>query len=369
MNWSPHHDGQNEYELSIIIPTLNEEACIDALLGSLAGQQGADLEVLVCDGGSEDATVERAYAAARGLPFPLRVITGARGRGRQMNAGARVARGKYFLFLHADSLFPDRLSLNSALSALRRITGGNGEHPVAGRFRLRFLRAEATPPFFYYYAECKARLDRPGCTHGDQGLMLERAMFMQAGPFDESCTVLEDTLLAERVRRIGRWHLFEPEILTSSRRFEAEGRMRRQFLNAVIMMLNAVGRDEIIRELPEIYSAQQLAGQLRLLPFLERISDMLDELTWRERVSFWKGIGGYLAGNAWQPAFALDVSKSYRQGLPPGTGGGFWLGIADRLSAVVFDTPPVRVPVACLAWLLFRCSVLASRIVRTSAAG
>lgn len=362
------HPEQYGYELSIIIPTLDEEACIDALLRNLACQQGADLEVLVCDGGSKDATVDRALAAAAGLPFPLRVISGTRGRGRQMNAGARVARGEYLLFLHADSLFPDGNALNSALSALRRITAENGDHPAAGRFRLRFLRAEATSSFFYYYAECKARLDRTGSTHGDQGLMLDRALFKKAGPFDESCTVLEDTLLAERVRRIGKWHLFEPEILTSSRRYETEGRLRRQFLNAVIMALNAVGRDEIISELPEIYSAQQLAGRLRLLPFLKRISERLDGLRWRERVSFWQGIGGYLAGNAWQPAFALDVSKSYRQGLPPGTGGVFWLGLADRLSAVILDNPPVRVPAAFLAWLLFRCCVLLSGGGRTAAA-
>lgn len=351
---------QNRYDLSVIIPTLNEAEYIEGLLRNLAGQRGPNLEVLVSDGGSADATVAKALAVAAGLPFPVRVITGGKGRGRQMNTGARAAKGKYLLFLHADSQFPERDALNSALETLEQEMPVNGGHLIAGRFRLRFLRTEANPSFSYFFSECKARLDRTGCTHGDQGFMLSRASFMEAGMFDESCTVLEDTRFAETVRSRGKWILFEPEILTSARRFESEGEGERQMLNAIIMTLDFLGREDMIRELPGIYSGQKGCGRLRLLPFLDGISRLLHEMPWRARMDFWRGTGRYLCKNAWQPAFALDAGRCFRRGIPPGKGDYVLLRLVDRMPAGMLGSPPVSLAVACLAWLLFRCALLSS---------
>lgn len=40
-------------------------------------------------------------------PHMLQVVFSARGRGKQMNAGAQAARGDVLLFLHADSQLPE----------------------------------------------------------------------------------------------------------------------------------------------------------------------------------------------------------------------------------------------------------------------
>ncbi|MBS1216424.1 MAG: hypothetical protein H6R20_1398, partial [Proteobacteria bacterium] len=87
--------------LSIIIPALNEAACIEATLASLAPLRGRGHEVIVVDGGSSDGTARVAS------PLADRVITAPRGRASQMNAGAAEARGDVLLFLHADSRLPD----------------------------------------------------------------------------------------------------------------------------------------------------------------------------------------------------------------------------------------------------------------------
>ncbi|MBW1991798.1 MAG: glycosyltransferase, partial [Deltaproteobacteria bacterium] len=67
--------------ISIIIPTLNERENLKELLAGLP--RDPKVEVMVADGGSTDGTPE---VAAR---FPrVQVLSCARGRGRQMNAGA-----------------------------------------------------------------------------------------------------------------------------------------------------------------------------------------------------------------------------------------------------------------------------------------
>src|SRR5512132_1695734 len=94
--------------LSVIIPTLDEERRIAACLAAIAGHPGG-VEVVVVDGGSGDSTLalarrEGPALARRGLS--LRLLSGARGRALQMNAGAAAAGADALLFLHADTLLP-----------------------------------------------------------------------------------------------------------------------------------------------------------------------------------------------------------------------------------------------------------------------
>src|SRR5215468_1367311 len=87
-------------KLSIIVPVLDEGERIAALLDGLAGIRALGTEVIVVDGGSRDATIQRARLRAD------RVISSPRGRAVQMNAGAAKATGDILLFLHADTQLP-----------------------------------------------------------------------------------------------------------------------------------------------------------------------------------------------------------------------------------------------------------------------
>lgn len=121
--------------LSVIVPTLNEEAALPELLAGLSRQRGIRLEVLVGDGGSTDGT--EAIARNMGAHF----VAATRGRGAQMNTAARLATGDYLFFLHADSRLDDPDLLAQALACLR---WAEQEQPwVAGHFRLRFSRSDA----------------------------------------------------------------------------------------------------------------------------------------------------------------------------------------------------------------------------------
>ncbi len=289
-------------ELTIIIPTLNEEKTLRQTLENLSCQQDVSLEVIVVDGGSSDATRQLATAACPGAT----VLAGTPGRSRQLNAGAATARGEFLLFLHADSRFISPLALRRGIDELRAAAASRST-PVAGRFSLTFGRSGAGPSLGYRFFELKARLDRPGCSHGDQGFLVPRDLFAHEGPFDERCELLAQTRFADRMLAQGQWQRLTPEIVTSTRRFEAEGLGERQTINAVIMACGAAGRDELIAEIPGLYREHGVCGKLAAGSLLARLGQLVDGLPPDEKSAFWQKVGDYVLGNAWQCAFFLDV--------------------------------------------------------------
>lgn len=91
---------------SIIIPALNEEKYLPALLNDLAGQTTLDFEVIVIDGHSTDKTLEKTKAFKNKLPSLTILESDIRNVSVQRNLGAKNAKGKYLLFNDADNSLP-----------------------------------------------------------------------------------------------------------------------------------------------------------------------------------------------------------------------------------------------------------------------
>ncbi|MBT3629310.1 MAG: glycosyltransferase, partial [Rhodospirillaceae bacterium] len=89
--------------LSVVIPTLNAATTLAEALAGFVPRKGEEgPEIIVVDGGSSDASC--AIAQSKGA----KIISAPRGRGGQLGAGAKVARGDWLLFVHADTvLSPD----------------------------------------------------------------------------------------------------------------------------------------------------------------------------------------------------------------------------------------------------------------------
>ena len=286
--------------LTVIIPTLNEASHLPLLLGDLNIQQKITFEIIVADGGSEDAT--RSTAEEFGADF----ITAASGRGAQMNAAAERASGAHLLFLHADSRINDANLLSNAIDAL--MSKSPLQQRVAGHFRLRFIRSTARNKMAYRYAEEKSAFNRVNTTNGDQGLLLSRDFFRDLGGFDERMPFLEDQRITEKIRTQGELITLPGYLATSARRFETEGFHRRYILMSMMMGLYSIGEDSFFTRAPGVYRLQQDTGKLLLSPFFCLLRQMmLDEWGLDGTIHAFYLLGRYIRQNLWQMFFFIDV--------------------------------------------------------------
>jgi len=192
-------------KLSIVIPALDEAERIRAALQALAPLRRRGHEVILADGGSTDATLELA------APLCDRVVSSARGRGAQMNAGARLATGDALLFLHADTALPsaaDRLVFES----LQRRRWGRFDVEIEGRHPL--LKVVG------WTMNLRSRLT--GIATGDQAIFVRRADF--AG-FPE-IALMEDIAFSRLMKRRGAPACLRSRVSTSGRRWESRGVLR-----------------------------------------------------------------------------------------------------------------------------------------------
>jgi rSAM/selenodomain-associated transferase 2 len=209
--------------LSVIVPTLDEEAALAATLEAVR-RSAPDSEIVVVDGGSRDRTRE----VARRIPG-VRVVTSERGRGIQMNAGAAAARGDVFLFLHADTHLPP--DAGALLAAALRDAG-----VVGGSFVLDF---DVFHPLLWL-SSIPSRLNLPWTTYGDQAFFCRRWAFEEAGGFPPE-PLFEDVALQSRIRRFGRCTKIRRPVTTSARRFLRVGVLRQQLLNLTLLVAYQLG--------------------------------------------------------------------------------------------------------------------------------
>lgn len=207
--------------LAVIVPTLDEEECLERTLPLLAGLGD---ELVVSDGGSSDGTVElaRRHGAL--------VVEGGRGRGPQLNRGAAATRAEVMLFLHADTLPPP-----GAAEAIRRAVASGAE---GGGFRLEFETTNAWMRLGTRLVSLRTRLTR--IPLGDQGQFVTRATFEEMGGYRD-WPILEDLDFARRLRRCHRLVILPLAMKTSDRRYLRRGIARTVAVNWLIWLLYALG--------------------------------------------------------------------------------------------------------------------------------
>lgn len=192
-------------KLSIIVPTLNEASGIVATLSALQALRVEGHEVIVSDGGSTDTTA----VLADGLVD--RLLIGAPGRARQMNAGAAVASGEALLFLHADTRLPEGAEQAIQTAMLSKLWG-RFDVDIIGRPRV--LRVVAA------LMNLRSRLT--GIATGDQAIFVSKSAFAAVGGYPEQ-PLMEDIELSSRLKKLGAPACLRERVITSGRRWETQG--------------------------------------------------------------------------------------------------------------------------------------------------
>lgn len=182
-----------DVDYSLIVPAYNEEALLPATLAALKAAMAVTTlrgEIIVTDNNSTDATAEIAKQFGAQLVFePVNQISRAR------NAGARIAQGRFLVFVDADTVIPPAL-LKHALDNLESqccIGGGAAVQfekeikrsvhiAVAWWNRLSRVLHLAAGCFFY-------------CTRQD---------FEQVGGFSEAVYASEEIWLSRALVKLGR---------------------------------------------------------------------------------------------------------------------------------------------------------------------
>jgi len=206
--------------VSVVIPTLDEEQRLPAAIQSVR----ADADVIVVDGGSGDAT--REVAAREGA----RVLEAPRGRGRQLDQGARAATGEWLLFLHADTRLETGWA--AALAALP-------PEVVGGAFR--FAVDSPRPAFRVVETVVRLRLRLFALPYGDQGLFVRREVYARIGGVPH-LPLMEDVAFVARLRRAGRLAFPPVRAFTSARRWDRYGIVGTTLRNWSLLALYAAGQ-------------------------------------------------------------------------------------------------------------------------------
>ncbi len=210
--------------ISIIIPVFRETGMIHRTLSDIG--RPAEAEIIVADGDPQGETLRVIQRSDI-----IRVMS-RKGRGIQMNAGARQATGEILLFLHADTrLPPEGLNRIRAALADSALIGGAFDLGIDSN-RPIFRLLERT-------ASIRSRLTR--IPYGDQAVFLRRNFFLEIGGFRE-IPIMEDVDLMRRVKRTGRSIVFlDARVRTSARRWEKEGIIRGTLRNWFLVLLFLAG--------------------------------------------------------------------------------------------------------------------------------
>ncbi len=188
-------------KFSIVIPALNEAQNIQGCLSALQPLRN-DCELIVVDGGSADNT------PAIAEPLADQVISSAKGRARQMNAGAIQAAGEVLLFLHADTFLPD--------NAIQLIRERINQPAPWGRFDIRLSGDHFMLKVIAQMMNWRSRLT--GIATGDQAIFVTREAFMAVGGYPD-ISLMEDIAICKALNKLSPPLCLKARVTSSGRRW------------------------------------------------------------------------------------------------------------------------------------------------------
>ncbi|MDF1752329.1 MAG: glycosyltransferase [Verrucomicrobiales bacterium] len=199
---------------AVIIPAYNEEALLGTTIATIRRAMnsiGAEGELIVVDNNSTDATAEIARQAGAD-----RVVFEAHNQiAKARNAGARVSKAEWLVFVDADTQVPEK-TLQKALELLR-------EGKVAGGGARLVMDQPVSRIVGYIVKGWEQFSEKLGYAAGSF-FFCRRDAFLDAGGFEEAVYAGEEVWLARKIKRWGKKRglpfkiIEEPPVETSGRK-------------------------------------------------------------------------------------------------------------------------------------------------------
>jgi len=200
-------------DFSVIVPALNEETHIEACLKSISRQklQRNRYEIIVSDGGSDDRTIEIARKYADKV-----IVSKKKGIWWGRNQGAKFAKGKYLVFIDADTRVKENY-LETVHEYLELgVVGLTTGFEIEG-LGLKMKMLEHIINSYLYLNSKISNASLVGIN-----LCVPRAIFLKVGGFKNYA--LEDAAFSRELRKEGQTcFLIQKMAVTSARRLEAYG--------------------------------------------------------------------------------------------------------------------------------------------------
>ncbi|MBK0382656.1 TIGR04283 family arsenosugar biosynthesis glycosyltransferase [Pedobacter sp. SD-b] len=219
--------------LTVIIPTFNESENIQELLLHLQEISHRNIEIIVSDGGSTDGT-QKLIEQHQNV---ILLNSQEKGRAKQMNAAAKVAKGDVLYFVHADTLPPK--------SFYEDIKYCLAEGFPIGCYRFKFNSDKRILKVNAYFT----RFDRLMCRGGDQSLFITRKLFDELNGYCENHKVMEDYDIIRRARKKHPFKIIPKDVIVSARKYDYNSYLKVNYANFVAFMMfyAKVDHDKIIK--------------------------------------------------------------------------------------------------------------------------
>ena len=237
--------------VTLLVPALDEEKALPVLVERLARLDPAPAEIMLVDGGSNDATVAIARQAG------WRILETARGRALQIHAGVEDARGEIVCVLHADTLPPtDMVQVIVDAMQDRRTALASFSPVIRGPERTRWgTTLHNWAKTWYAPLITRPHLFFRGVRllFGDHAMFFRRADFLSVGGCTPGDAVMEEADLCVKLARLGRVRMLPQRVYTSDRRIAEWGALKANWIYFKVGMLWAFGlRSRMAKHYPDV---------------------------------------------------------------------------------------------------------------------
>lgn len=214
----------------MIIPAYNEAPGIGKVIRHLKKVSDTEniKEVIVVDGNSSDGTPDLARRAGA-----VTIRSSKIRRSVQMNAGAAHTSGELLYFLHADTFPPERFD--------EKIISYANKGYMAGCFRLSFDHRH----WFLQFCSWFTRFNVTSLRFGDQSLYVDREIFRETGGYNEAFILMEDQEIISRIKKKAPFKVIPVPVVTSARRYLANGIFYQQWIYILVYLLYLSGMDQV----------------------------------------------------------------------------------------------------------------------------